>query len=314
MKRIFGIVIFMEKNKKMTGTKHKSQKVAVFVDVQNMYYSGMSLFNKKVNFENVLKNALSDRELIRAFAYTIEADMDGEKGFHGALERIGYEVKTKGLQTFSSGAKKGDWDVGIAMDVVRMIPKLDVVILISGDGDFSDMLNYAKSMGCRAEVMSFRKTTSSKLIAEADDFIDLSADTRSYLIDDRSRTNSSHNNNHVNNRDGTYKPHRRQNNSNQNRPNHQRHEHRKPAEAKFVAPEKILEDALVKQKQADLDKKKTPSKPKPKPKANLEAKSEVKKEEKTSFKSKIASAVKKVTSTKKVKPAAKIKKTVKGDN
>jgi len=164
------------------GTKHTNQRVGIFVDVQNMYYSCMNLFKKKVNFGNVLKTAVSDRQLVRAFAYTIAAEMKGERGFHDKLTELGFEVKTKELQTFAGGAKKGDWDVGIAMDILRMAPKLDAVVLVSGDGDFSDLFKYVKALGCRAEVISFQKTTSSRLLAEADDFIDMSLDKRKFLI------------------------------------------------------------------------------------------------------------------------------------
>mgnify|MGYP005838905429 CR=1 FL=1 len=166
----------------MAGTKHKGQRVAIFVDVQNMYYSAMNLFKKKVNFTTILKDAIAGRQLVRALAYAIEADVKGEKNFHDRLTEIGYEVKTKELQTFYGGAKKGDWDVGIAMDVLRMARKVDTVILVSGDGDFADLMKYVKALGCRAEAISFKKTTSSRLMEEIDDFIDLSKKKKRYLI------------------------------------------------------------------------------------------------------------------------------------
>ncbi|MBU0666604.1 MAG: NYN domain-containing protein [Nanoarchaeota archaeon] len=163
-------------------TKHDNQRVAVFVDVQNMYYSAMNLYKTKVNFESILRTAVSNRKIIRAFAYVIEADVKGEKNFHDRLTKIGFEVKSKELQIFYGGAKKGDWDVGIAMDVLRMAPKVDTIVLVSGDGDFADLLKYVKSLGCRAEVISFGKTTSSRLLPETDDFIDMSKDTKKFLI------------------------------------------------------------------------------------------------------------------------------------
>jgi uncharacterized LabA/DUF88 family protein len=86
---------------------------------------------------------------------------------------MGFEVKSKDLQIFYGGAKKGDWDVGIAMDVMRLAPKLDTIVLVSGDGDFSDLLEHAKCLGCRTEVLAFGKTTSHKLMEVADLFIDL---------------------------------------------------------------------------------------------------------------------------------------------
>jgi uncharacterized LabA/DUF88 family protein len=108
--------------------------------------------------------------------------MPEEQSFFDALEKLGIEVKTKGLQTFVNGAKKGDWDVGIAVDMLKMAPKLDAVILCSGDGDFEMLLHHTKAEGCRAEVISFGRSTSAKLIEEADDFIDLDQDTNRYLL------------------------------------------------------------------------------------------------------------------------------------
>ena len=157
----------------MTTSQHKNQRIGVFVDVQNMYYSAKNLYGSKVNFRTILKEAISGRLLVRAIAYVIKADVKDENTFYDALEEMGFEVKSKDLQVFFGGAKKGDWDVGIAMDVMRLAPKLDTVILISGDGDFSDLLEHAKSLGCRTEVIAFGKTTSRRLIEVADSFIDL---------------------------------------------------------------------------------------------------------------------------------------------
>ncbi|MBN2602885.1 MAG: NYN domain-containing protein [Candidatus Thermoplasmatota archaeon] len=157
----------------MTTSQHKNQRIGVFVDVQNMYYSAKNLYGSKVNFRNILKEAISGRMLVRAIAYVIRADVKDENTFYDALEEMGFEVKSKDLQVFFGGAKKGDWDVGIAMDVMRLAPKLDTVILISGDGDFSDLLEHAKSLGCRTEVIAFGKTTSRRLVEVADSFIDL---------------------------------------------------------------------------------------------------------------------------------------------
>ena len=161
---------------------HKDQRVAVFVDVQNMYYSAKNIYGAKVNFGSVLKKAVGKRSLIRAIAYTIKADVKDEKTFYEALEKIGFEVKAKELQTFHTGAKKGDWDMGIAIDMIKLAPKLDAAILVSGDGDFRVLLEHVRAMGCRAEVMAFGKTTNQKLKEEADYFIDMDKYNRRYLI------------------------------------------------------------------------------------------------------------------------------------
>ena len=157
----------------MTKSRQKDQRIGVFVDVQNMYYSARNLYKSKVNFKTILKEATANRKIIRAIAYVIKADEKDENTFYEALEDMGFEIKSKNLQVFYGGAKKGDWDVGIAMDVMRLAPKLDTIILVSGDGDFSDLLEHAKSLGCRTEVIAFKKTTSHKLIEVADFFIDL---------------------------------------------------------------------------------------------------------------------------------------------
>src|SRR3990167_9711037 len=162
-------------------TQHKEQRVAVFVDIQNMYYSAKNLFNAKVDFGRVLKEALAGRKLIRAFAYVIKADVGSEREFFEALGQRGFEVREKELQTFYGGAKKGDWDVGLCMDAVRMMPKIDVLILVSGDGDYQDLLEYARSQGVRTEVVAFAKTTSHKILEVAEDFLDLSEESKKFL-------------------------------------------------------------------------------------------------------------------------------------
>jgi|TARA_Y100000031_G_C8241393_1_gene395855 uncharacterized LabA/DUF88 family protein len=162
---------------------NKEQRVGVFVDVQNLYYSAKNLYKAKVNFANVLRAAVNGRKLVRAFAYAIKADIKEEKNFHDALEKIGYEVKTKDLQTFPGGAKKGDWDIGIAMDVIELASKLDTIILVSGDGDFVDLLQHLRrAMGCRVEVMAFGPSSSGKLRNEADEFVDMELQKNKYLM------------------------------------------------------------------------------------------------------------------------------------
>jgi uncharacterized LabA/DUF88 family protein len=160
----------------------REQRVGVFVDVQNMYYSAKQLYDAKVNFHEILNAGVGTRKLVRAFAYVIKADVKEEVNFFEALEKMGYEVRMKDLQIFLGGAKKGDWDVGMAMDMIKMAPKLDVVILVSGDGDFRALLEYVRTMGCRTEVIAFSKSASAKLIEEADSFLDLDKNKRRFLI------------------------------------------------------------------------------------------------------------------------------------
>lgn len=162
--------------------KHPDQRVGVFVDASNMYFTAQKIYKTNVDFRSILETAVAGRRLVRAFVYVIESDNDKEKEFFAAVENLGYEVRSKPLQIFHGGAKKGDWDVGLTIDVVRLVPLLDVVVLISGDGDYVDLLNYLRGHGRRTEVMAFKQTTSSRLIAEADEFIDLAKDEQRYLM------------------------------------------------------------------------------------------------------------------------------------
>ncbi|MDY6769618.1 MAG: NYN domain-containing protein, partial [Candidatus Nanohaloarchaea archaeon] len=142
---------------------HEDQRVAVFVDVQNLYYSGKNLYDRKVNFSNLLKTAVHGRKLTRAQAYAIQADTEDESNFFEALRKIGFEVKTKELKEFKGGAKKGDWDMGIAIDAVKMAEKMDSCVLVTGDGDFVSLVNHLQADGVRVEAMAFGKSTAHEL-------------------------------------------------------------------------------------------------------------------------------------------------------
>lgn len=152
------------------------------VDVSNMYHSAKNLYRKRVNYKEVLKETVAGRKLIRAIAYAIKTESEEETPFFEALSQQGFEVRMKDLQVFAGGAKKADWDVGIAMDAIKLAKNLDVIVLVSGDGDYLPLMNYLQSTtGCLVEVAGFRQTTSSKLIEEADDFINLS-ENKKFLL------------------------------------------------------------------------------------------------------------------------------------
>jgi uncharacterized protein (TIGR00288 family) len=163
--------------------KHKEQRVGVFVDVQNMYHSAKNLYQTRVNFDKILEIAISGRKLIRAIAYVIKSQAIEEQGFFDALQKQGFELKVKNLQIFLGGEKKADWDVGLAIDSIKLADRLDVVILVTGDGDFCPLITYLKeNKGCQVEIIAFSETTSSKLIELADDFIDLSKNKSKILM------------------------------------------------------------------------------------------------------------------------------------
>jgi uncharacterized LabA/DUF88 family protein len=171
------------KNSKIIMSIYKEQRIGVLVDIQNLYYSAKVIHKKKVNFGQILKDAVGDRKLIRAIAYGIKTLEGQEEKFFEALEKQGFEVKTKDLQIFPGGAKKGDWDVGITVDAIKLSKSLDVIVLVSGDGDYIPLVNYLQSTtGCRVEGMAFSESNSNKLVEELDSFINLSENKKKFLI------------------------------------------------------------------------------------------------------------------------------------
>ncbi len=164
--------------------KHPDQRVGVFIDVQNMYYSARNIFGAKVNFGEVVRRSVENRQLIRAIAYVVRTKTGEEKPFFEALYHQGIEYKEKEIQEFFGGAKKADWDVGMAVDAIRISANLDVVIIVSGDGDFVPLVEYLRNQGRQVEVVSFRESSSTKLVESADVYTDLSGEPDVYLIRD----------------------------------------------------------------------------------------------------------------------------------
>ncbi len=163
--------------------KHSEQRIAVFIDTQNMYYSARNLYGARVNFKNIVEDAVAGRKLTRAIAYVVATKTGEERPFFEALKGAGIETKEKELQIYAGGVKKADWDVGIAVDAIKLADKVDAVVIASGDGDFAPLLEYLSGVkGCLVEVMSFRETTSSKLLEVVDDFTDLSQNKDRYLM------------------------------------------------------------------------------------------------------------------------------------
>jgi len=167
----------------MAVIKHPEQRVAIFIDTQNLYHSAKNLYHARVNFGNLVKDALEGRALIRAVAYVITTESGEEKNFFDALEKTGIETKTKNLQIFAGGNKKADWDVGLAVDAMMLSSKVDTIVIASGDGDFVPLVQYLKMRGgCQVEVIAFGRSTSGLLKEAADDFIDMSENPGRYLI------------------------------------------------------------------------------------------------------------------------------------
>ncbi|OKY77684.1 MAG: putative NYN domain containing protein LabA family [Candidatus Methanohalarchaeum thermophilum] len=163
---------------------YEKQRIAVLVDTQNIYHSAKNLFNSNVDYDKLLKLALGNRKLIRAIAYVIKADTPEEERFFDALEDIGFEVKIRDLKVYYDGSKKGDWDMGIAIDAMAISDKVDTIVLVTGDGDFSVLVETLKAKGNRVEVISFEKSTSKELIETATEYTDIEnlSDSDEFLI------------------------------------------------------------------------------------------------------------------------------------
>ena len=161
----------MEDHKKL----YANQRVGIFIDVQNIYHSAKNLYGSRVNFEELIETLIGKRELIRAFAYVVKSETAlGEESFFEALKKTGLELRVKDLQIYPGGMKKADWDVGIAVDAIRLAEVLDVVILVTGDGDFTPLVDYLKwGMGRQVEVAAFSRTASGKLREVVDKFIEI---------------------------------------------------------------------------------------------------------------------------------------------
>ena len=172
-----------KKNTIIDPVSSQHQRVGVFVDAQNMYHSARNLYHAKANFKRILERAVGDRKLIRAFIYVITTETGEEKAFLEALEKSGYEIKDKDLQIFPGGMKKADWDVGMAVDAIILADKIDVAVLVTGDGDFLPLVEYLRiSQGLKVEVMSFGKSTSAKLKEAVDLFVDLEESPQEFLL------------------------------------------------------------------------------------------------------------------------------------
>jgi uncharacterized LabA/DUF88 family protein len=191
----------------------KFQRVGIFIDVQNLYHSAKHLHRGRgrVSYRDLITFLAGERQLVRALAYAVrseavlaareledagkaetgvspapqapakrvakegeEEQKSSEEAFFAALAEAGIELRLKDLQIYADGSKKADWDVGMAVDAIRTAPGLDVIVLVTGDGDFIPLVDYLRwGMGKYVEVAAFRPSTSGKMQDIADRFIDL---------------------------------------------------------------------------------------------------------------------------------------------
>lgn len=167
--------------------RNKEQRVGIFIDVQNLYHSAKNLYKARVNFKELTKSLLAGRKLIRSVAYVVKTEgtaasqseaslapkgREGESAFFDALKQAGIELRMKDIQVYPGGMKKADWDVGMAVDAIRMASFLDVIILVTGDGDFLPLIDYLKwGMGRVVEVAAFSRTAKTEMKNQGDQFI-----------------------------------------------------------------------------------------------------------------------------------------------
>jgi len=161
---------------------HPNQRVAMLADAQNLYHSAQSLYSRNIDYSALLSKGVAERELVRAIAYVIRADSPEEERFFEALQEIGFETKIKDIKTFGDGSKKADWDVGISLDAVTLANHVDVVVLCTGDGDFSRLCSHLRHEGVRVEVMAFGSSTADELVDAADSFLDLAEREETFLL------------------------------------------------------------------------------------------------------------------------------------
>lgn len=152
------------------------QRVGVFIDVQNMFYAARQLHNSKLNFARLLGHIARDRPLVRAIAYVVQTPEIDQSNFLAMLRSNGYEIRSKYLKQRADGSSKGDWDMGLALDALAMSERLDVVAIVSGDGDFVDLVNFLKARGVRVEVYSFPYSTAEELRLTATEYYQLGAE------------------------------------------------------------------------------------------------------------------------------------------
>jgi uncharacterized LabA/DUF88 family protein len=149
------------------------QRVGIFVDVQNMFYAAKNLYGSKLNFARLLDYSARGRPLTRAIAYIVKTPDIDQSNFITMLRSNGYEVRVKELKQRPDGSAKGDWDMGMALDALAMSERLDVVALVTGDGDFVELVSHLKARGVRVEVYSFPYSTAEELRHAATDYFQM---------------------------------------------------------------------------------------------------------------------------------------------
>lgn len=149
-------------------------RIAVFADIQNIYYTTRQAYGRPFNYRHFWQKIQQEGDIIYATAYAISSQDSGQQKFQQALKHIGFKVKLKPFIQRSDGSAKGDWDVGITLDLYEQAPEVDKVILLSGDGDFDLLLQRVKEkFGTQTEVYGVPALTAHSLVQSCDRFIEI---------------------------------------------------------------------------------------------------------------------------------------------
>ena len=150
------------------------EKVSILVDVQNVYYTTRQAFGRHFDYNQFWANATAQRTVLHASAYAIAREDDKQKQFQNILRAIGFEVKLKPYIQRSDGSAKGDWDVGITLDAMEYAAQSDVVILVTGDGDFDLLVERIHAQtSATVEVYGVKSLTADSLIKAAHRFVEI---------------------------------------------------------------------------------------------------------------------------------------------
>ena len=153
------------------------EKVAIFVDVQNIYYTTKQIHKCHFDYNAFWAKATSNRKVVKAIAYAIDRGDEKQKQFQNILKGIGFELKLKPYIQRSDGSAKGDWDVGITLDVMEHAKNTDVVVLASGDGDFDLLVGkIRRDFGVSVEVYGVAQLTAKSLVNSASKFAPIEDD------------------------------------------------------------------------------------------------------------------------------------------
>lgn len=159
-----------------------NQRIAVLIDTQNMYHSAKHIHAARLAFGKVVEAVAAGRPIVRAIAYVAKSKTGEESAFFDALTEAGIELRMKDVQEFSSGEKKADWDVGMAIDAVKLAPKVDAIVLMTGDGDFVPLVEYLQEHGIWVEAAAFAESTNAQLKVVVDKFFDISSQGKEFLM------------------------------------------------------------------------------------------------------------------------------------